>query len=162
LKLSLYPFFVVHSGIWDLPLPNRADNHHNPHAVSRAWRLREHLKWWHNKEWWLNISNLWFYARERLIEVSQRSLPMHLAELPSESELGEVDISRCADDASECGKLWLSQWRLSGTARHCLCHSPPNCVDFTGHTQRKPCSGKKPLRRNIIHHCVKCMVTNRL
>lgn len=55
LKLSLYPFFVVHSGIWDLPLPNRADNHHNPHAVSRAWRLREHLKWWHNKEWWLNI-----------------------------------------------------------------------------------------------------------
>jgi len=26
--------------------------------------------------------------------VSQRSLPMHLAELPSESELGEVDISR--------------------------------------------------------------------
>ena len=33
-------------------------------------------------------------ARERSIEVSQRSLPMHLAELPSESELGEVDISR--------------------------------------------------------------------
>jgi hypothetical protein len=31
---------------------------------------------------------------ERSIEVSQRSLPMHLAELPSESELGEVDISR--------------------------------------------------------------------
>ena len=26
--------------------------------------------------------------------MSQRSLPMHLAELPSESELGEVDISR--------------------------------------------------------------------
>jgi hypothetical protein len=26
--------------------------------------------------------------------VSQRSLPMHLAELPSKSELGEVDISR--------------------------------------------------------------------
>jgi len=44
--------------------------------------------------------------RRLRIEVCKRSPLEHLAELWSESEHGEVDISRYADDTPECG-MWL-------------------------------------------------------